>query len=276
MNDWKVLEEHPSLVVTGCEGAARLELRRPESLNAFDDRLARDFLDALRRLGAEDAIRCIVVTGSGRAFSAGADIKTQFAGGASRDLGEVLREVTHPTICALREMPKPVVAAVNGPAAGVACSIALACDLVIAAESASFLLPFAALGLSLDGGATLTVPARVGLARTFRMALLGERVSARDACSWGLIDQVVADDELAESAEALALRLASGPTLAFAAIKRAVSAGTLGSLRDQLELEATLQSELGRSDDFLEGVAAFMEKRSPNFKGIRNSSGADA
>jgi enoyl-CoA hydratase/carnithine racemase len=168
-------------------------------------------------------------------------------------------------------MPKPVVAAVNGPAAGVACSIALACDLVVAAESAYFLLPFANLGLSLDGGATLTVPARVGMSRAFRMALLAERLPAGEAYSWGLIDRVVADRELTEAAEALALRLASGPTRAFAAMKRAINASTLACLQTQLELEATLQSQLGKSDDFAEGVAAFLEKRPPVFKGFHEA-----
>lgn len=269
MSPWAVLEEHPSLLVTQRAGAAWLELSRPEVLNAFDDQLAADFLDVVRRLAGQKDIRCLVISGRGRGFSAGADVKTQFASDTHTDLGELLRKVTNPTILALRQMPKPVIAAVNGPAAGIGCSIALACDLVIAATSASFLLPFTKLGLSVDGGASLTVATRVGLGRAMRMALLGERVEADDAYAWGLVDAIVPDQELRAHTEKLALQLASGPGRALAAIKTLVNRSVLASLDDQLDFEATLQSELGRSEDFREGVRAFLERRAPRFPSAR-------
>jgi 2-(1,2-epoxy-1,2-dihydrophenyl)acetyl-CoA isomerase len=265
MSTWAVLERHPSLLVTHLDGAAWLELSRPEALNAFDDELAANLLDVVERLAADSGIRCLVISGSGRAFSAGADVKTQFATGERADLGELLRNVTNPTIRAIREMPKPVLAAVNGPAAGIGCSIAVACDLVIAATSASFLLPFAKLGLSVDGGTSITVAARVGLGRAMRMALLAERVGAEDACSWGLADELVPDGELRSHTERLALQLASGPGRALAAIKTLLHRTALASLGEQLELEASVQSELGSTDDFREGVRAFLEKRTPIF-----------
>src|SRR3954471_21453866 len=191
MNGWKVLDESDVLRLVAQGGAVRGELRRPESLNAFDDRLAVELLGALRRLGAHDAVRAVAVTGTGRAFSAGADIK----GPSEDDRGDatrrVLREQINPAILALRKMPKPVIAAVNGPAAGVGCSFAVACDLVVAAQSAYFLLAFANIGLVGDGGATLTVPARVGLGRASVLSLLAERLAARDALGWGLADRLV-------------------------------------------------------------------------------------
>ena len=265
MSTWPVLEQHPSLVVTQLDGAAWLELSRPEVLNAFDDRLAADLLAVVERLAGDSSIRCLVISGKGRGFSSGADVKTQFAGDAPADLGGLLRKVTNPTIRAIRGMPKPVIAAVNGPAAGIGCSLALACDLVLAATSASFLLPFAKLGLSVDGGASLTVAARVGLGRAMRMALLAERVGAEEAYAWGLIDGVVPDEELRAHTERLALQLAAGPGRALAAIKALVNRGALAALDVHLELEADLQSELGRTDDFREGVRAFLEKRTPAF-----------
>ena len=180
----------------------------------------------------------------------------------------VLREQINPAILAIREMPKPVIAAVNGPAVGVGCSFAVACDLVVAAESAYFLLAFANIGLLGDGGATLTVPARVGLGRAGVLALLAERLSAADALAWGLADRVVPDAELEETVTGLAMRLAGGPTRAYAATKRALNASCLAGLADQLELEAELQGELAVSGDHEEGVAAFREKRQPVFRGF--------
>jgi enoyl-CoA hydratase/carnithine racemase len=180
----------------------------------------------------------------------------------------VLREQINPAILAIREMPKPVIAAVNGPAVGVGCSFAVACDLVVAAESAYFLLAFANIGLLGDGGATLTVPGRVGLGRAGVLALLAERLSAADALAWGLADRVVPDAELEETVTGLAMRLAGGPTRAYAATKRALNASCLAGLADQLELEAELQGELAVSGDHEEGVAAFREKRQPVFRGF--------
>jgi 2-(1,2-epoxy-1,2-dihydrophenyl)acetyl-CoA isomerase len=267
MTDWEAVDGYTTLQVARRGGAARVVLDRPQVLNAFNQELSLELLGLLRDLADDDDVRSVLITGSGRAFSAGADIKSQFSGDAEPDVAAGLEEETNPTIMALREMPKPVIAAVNGPAAGVGCSIALACDLVVASETAYFLLAFANIGLLPDGGATLTVPARVGLSRAFTMALLAERVPAAEALSWGLIDRVAAPEELAEVTEALALRLAAGPTRSYAAIKRAINASALAGLPAQLALEGELQGELARSDDFAEGVAAFTAKRPAAFKG---------
>ena len=271
MSGWKVVTESEVLRVLRQAGAVRLELCRPESLNALDGRMAVELRDALWRLGGDESVRCVVLTGSGRAFSAGADIKGGRRG-SDEDRGErtrrVLREHINPAILAIREMPKPVIAAVNGPAVGVGCSFAVACDLVVAAESAYFLLAFANIGLVGDGGATITIPARVGLGRAALLALLAERLPAAEALRWGLADRVVPDAELDATVSGLAMKLASGPTLAYAATKRALNASCLGGLADQLELEAELQGELAVSGDHEEGIAAFREKRAPAFRGF--------
>jgi len=183
------------------------------------------------------------------------------------DVGKELHEVYHPIITGIRRLPKPVVAAVNGPAVGIGCSLALACDLVLAAESAFFGLAFVNIGLMPDGGSTLFVPAAVGKARAFQMAFLGERVSARQALEWGLVNEVHADDALMPAAEALAERLARGPTRSYAGSKRALNRMLYPDLDGQLGFEAEIQHGLARTEDFLEGVGAFAEKREPAFKG---------
>jgi len=270
MGGWNVVEETEVLRLLKQGGAVRLELCRPESLNAFDDRLSIGLRDALLRLGGDESVRCLVLTGSGRAFSAGADVKRPRSD--SDDRGErtrrVLREQFNPAILAIREMPKPVIAAVNGPAVGVGCALAVACDLVVAAESAYFLLAFANIGLACDGGATITVPARVGFGRAGVLAMLAERLPAGEALRWGLADRVAPDAEFEETVTALALRLAAGPTRSYAATKRALNASALAGLADQLELEAELQGELAVSGDHEEGIAAFREKRQPEFHGF--------
>jgi 2-(1,2-epoxy-1,2-dihydrophenyl)acetyl-CoA isomerase len=269
MHGWNEVEESEVLRVLRQEAAVRVELHRPHALNAFDDRLAIELRDTLHRVAADDDVRCVVLTGAGRAFSAGADIKAPTREG---DRGEatrrVLREQINPAVLAIREMPKPVIAAVNGPAVGVGCSFAVACDVVMAAESAYFLLAFANIGLTGDGGATITIPARVGLGRAGVLALLAERLPAAEALRWGLADQVVADGELDGAATALALRFAAGATRAYAATKRALNASMLAGLRQQLDLETELQSDLAVSADHREGIAAFAEKRTPEFRGF--------
>jgi 2-(1,2-epoxy-1,2-dihydrophenyl)acetyl-CoA isomerase len=217
----------------------------------------------------DDGVRVVVITGAGRAFSAGADLKAGFDAtpAGHPDVGTALRERYHPIIAGLRRMPKPVVAAVNGPAVGIGCSLALACDLVVARESAYFLLAFVNIGLVPDGGSSLLVPERVGLARAAEMAMLGERIGARQALEWGLINRVTADDELDATVDALAARLAAGPTRAYAGAKHQLDAWLFARLDAQLELEAGMQQEAAESADFREGVLAFLEKRPPAFEG---------
>jgi 2-(1,2-epoxy-1,2-dihydrophenyl)acetyl-CoA isomerase len=250
-------------------GAATITLNRPDSLNAWTEEFGHDLAAALDEAASSDAIRAVMITGAGRAFSSGADLTATRPSGDEGvpDLGLLLREIYNPLILSIRELPKPVVACVNGPAAGIGCSLALACDLIVAAESAFFLLAFVNVGLVPDGGATLTVPARVGAARAAEMALLGERVPAPTALEWGLINRVIPDADLEEAARALLAHLAGGPTAAYANIKRLLNQDRFAGLDAQLEAEATLQREQGHTADFIEGVMSFAEKRPPRFSG---------
>jgi 2-(1,2-epoxy-1,2-dihydrophenyl)acetyl-CoA isomerase len=249
--------------------AATLTLNRPDARNAFDKALVAELRTALQELGRDDGVRAVVLTGAGQSFSAGADLKAGFdpTPQGHPDVQNALEQGYHPIIEAIRTMPKPVVAAVNGAAAGIGCSMALACDLVVAAESAFFLLAFVNIGLVADGGSSLLIPERAGFARAAEMALLGERIPARTALEWGLINRVVGDDELAARAHELAQRLAAGPTRSYAGTKRQLNAWLYGRMREQLALEASIQQELAASEDFAEGVQAFVEKRPPRFHG---------
>src|SRR5262245_2619687 len=249
---------------------ATIELDRPDAMNAWNRQLGEDLRAAVEQTAADEGVRAVVITGAGRAFSAGADLKdTGFATTPEGhpDVQAALTERYHPIIAGVREMPKPVIAAVNGAAAGIGCSLALACDLVIAAESAYFLLAFVNIGLVPDGGSSLLIPARVGFARAAEMAMLGERVPAPKALEWGLINRVVADQELRSEADALADRLAAGPTLSYAGTKRQLNSWLYSRMHEQLELEASIQQEMAASGDFAEGVAAFVEKRPARFSG---------
>jgi len=247
----------------------RLTLNRPQTLNAWTAEFGRELRQVLAREAARASVRALLITGAGRGFSSGADLKAGFGLAADHvpDIKKQLTDVYHPVIAAVRGLAKPVVAAVNGPAMGIGCSLALACDLVMAAESAYFGLAFVNIGLMPDGGSTAFVPPAVGKARAFQMALLGERVPARQALDWGLINWVYPDDRLLGEADALIERLAAGPTRSYASSKRALNKFIYGDLDAQLELEAELQHALGRSKDFGEGVSAFVEKRVPRFTG---------
>jgi 2-(1,2-epoxy-1,2-dihydrophenyl)acetyl-CoA isomerase len=231
--------------------------------------LGADLLKAIQDATSEDDVRAVVLTGAGKAFSSGADLKGGLEVGddGRLDLGTLLRERYHPIIAGIRTMPKPVIAAVNGPAVGIGLSFALSCDLVIAAESAYLLLAFVNIGLVADGGSSFLIPERIGFARAAEMALLGERIPAQKALDWGLINKVVPDDRLETEANALADRLAAGPTRSYAGTKRQLNAWQFARMEDQLELEASIQADLGRSQDFMEGVAAFVEKRPARFTG---------
>src|SRR3954462_233085 len=203
------------------DGVTTVRLDRPQAMNAWDRALGEDLRAAVEQAAADEDVRAVLITGNGRAFSAGADLKAGFepTPAGHPDVGSALRERYHPIIAGIRTMPKPVLAAVNGAAAGIGCSLALACDLVIAAESAYFLLAFVNIGLVPDGGSSLLIPERVGFARAAEMAMLGERVPAPTALEWGLINRVVADAALEPAAQELAARLAQGPTRSYAGAK---------------------------------------------------------
>jgi 2-(1,2-epoxy-1,2-dihydrophenyl)acetyl-CoA isomerase len=251
------------------EQVASIVLDRPAALNAWTGQLGQELTEAFDHAAADPDVRAIVLTGAGRAFSAGADLKAGIPAGADRapDVESRLRDIYHPLILSVRTIPKPVIAAVNGPAVGIGCSLALAADLIVAARSAYFLLAFVNIGLGLDGGVSQTLPARVGTARAFEMAYLGERIGAAQALDWGMINRVVEDAELERVVSALARRLAAGPPGSFASIKRTINDRAYAGFAELLELEAVLQQERAQSADFMEGVLAFVQKRPASFTG---------
>lgn len=251
-------------------GVGRITLNRPDALNAWIRRLGDDMLAALEHHAADRDVRVIVFTGAGRAFSAGADLKA--TGELTTDDGAFdvltpLRQSYNPLLLRVRTVDKPVIAAVNGAAAGIGCSLALAADMVVAARSAYFLLAFVNVGLALDGGASQLLRERIGHARAFEMAYLGERVSADQALGWGMINRVVDDGELPAAVDELAARFVAGPPGSYATIKRTINARAYPDFAELLELEAVQQQRRIESRDFLEGVAAFVEKRPPRFTG---------
>ncbi len=263
------MPSHETIDLTTDGPAARILLNRPDALNAWNEQFGNDLSDAVATVAGDDSVRAVMITGAGRGFSSGADLKEQRGAedGGLPDLSARLKEIYHPIITALRETQKPVISAVNGPAVGIGCSLALAADLIVAAESAYFLLAFVNIGLVPDGGSTAFIPARVGYARAAEMAMLGERVPADQARDWGLINRVVADDELGSFSSALLDKLANGPTRSYAGAKRLLNRRLYADLAGQLEAEADAQKEQGHSKDFIEGVMAFVEKREPKFTG---------
>lgn len=251
------LELSPAAVAT-------ITLARPERLNALSAQTVDELRSAVEQVGGSGA-RCLMITGEGRGFSSGADL----AGGGQPpdDAGEALEERFNPLIEAIFAVPVPVVAAVNGPAAGAGCSLALSADIVIAARSAYFLQAFINVGLIPDAGATWLLPRLAGRARAMEMMMLGERVSAEQARDWGLIARVVEDEYFTAEAIALATRLAQGPTVALGLVRRLARDAEQRPLGEALAAEREAQREAGRSEDFRQAVAAFLEKRSPRFEG---------
>jgi 2-(1,2-epoxy-1,2-dihydrophenyl)acetyl-CoA isomerase len=250
-------------------GELRVTLNRPDVMNAWDKPFGEELLAALQQAASDDAVRAVTITGAGRGFSSGADLRAGFETTAEGkpDVQKRLHEIYHPIIVTIRRMPKPVLAAVNGPAVGIGCSLALAADLIVARESAYFLLAFINIGLVPDGGSSLLVPERVGIARASEMAMLGERIGAKEALEWGLINRVATDDEFESTVDALAAKLAGGPTAAYAGVKRQLNEWLFARMDAQLELEAAIQQQAAASGDFLEGVQAFLEKRPAAFEG---------
>ena len=269
MAAWHHVHAYPTVNLLRAGTAAAIELNRPDSLNAWNEQLGVDLRAAVERVASDDDVRAVLLRGAGRAFSSGADLREVLNPSAEQrpEVYRILTERYNPIIAGVRRMPKPVVAAVHGPAVGIGCSLALAADLIIAAEAAYFLLAFVNIGLVPDGGACALMAARVGGARAAEMAMLGERVPAALALQWGLINKVVSDAVFAAESDALVERLAQGPTRSYAGTKRQLNSLLYPGLDDHLELEARLQSEVSATNDFAEGVAAFLEKRPAGFQG---------
>ena len=257
-----------TIIFEASEGVATLTLNRPDRLNSLNARMHEEIAAALGSVESDPAIRALLVTGAGRGFCAGQDLNLRDAGATGDfDAGAALERYYNPLIRRLRALAKPIVAAVNGPAAGAGANIAFACDIVIAARSASFLQAFCRLGLVPDAGGTWFLPRLAGSARAMGMAMLGEPLSAETAAQWGLVWKMVDDDKLMAEARGLAAKLAQGPTAGLGLIKQALNRSLANSLDAQLDVERDLQRLAVRSEDFKEGVTAFLEKRPAKFKG---------
>ncbi len=253
------------------DGAVRtLRLNRPESLNALDNELLTSLGRAVADADKDKTVRCLVITGAGRGFSSGqdlADVAARYKSSEPIELGAHLRERYNPLIMRIRTIEKPVIAAVNGVAAGAGCSLALACDLRVATESATFIEAFINVGLVPDSGSTFMLPRLIGVARAVDMACTGRKISAAEALQIGLVNQVVPDDQLAAAVKKLADKLAGLPPRAIGLTKRAINAAWTADLESQLDYEAMLQTTAGQTRDHREGVTAFLEKRPPQFTG---------
>jgi len=259
-----------SLGYTVDQGVAVATLDRPDVLNAFNDDLGFALVERVREAAADDAVRCLVITGAGRAFSSGEDLAAlsgSYESGTAPDLGQTLINRYNPLIRAIRDTHKPVIAAVNGVAAGAGASLALACDFRIASENAKLVLAFIKVGLVPDSGAVWFLARMVGTATAYRIAAMGDPLSADECLRLGLFDRVVPKESFATEWMTFAAEMASGPTEALALTKRLVSFAAEHSLEEQLQEEVHAQTRAGKTDDHLEGVTAFLTKRRPNFKG---------
>ncbi len=275
MGDYELTQDTGAVRVWRNGPAVKIELNRPEVMNAFNGPLCRDTFAALEAAGADDDVRAVMLTGAGSSFSSGADLQSfqdaddpvPVTEAGLPDLRRSLHERYHPIVEIMRSMPKPVLSAVNGPCVGVGLGIALAGDLVVAAESSYFLLAFVNIGLVPDGGSSLFIPERVGVTRAAEMAMLGEKVPSAKALDWGLVNAVHPDAEFAGAAQSLLERLAAGPTQSYAGTKRLLNETSMHRVTEQLALEADLQQVMAGTQDFVEGVMSFAQKRQAAFSG---------
>jgi len=260
---------YQSIIFSSDGGIARLTFNRPDRLNSFTDAMHAEVRDALARVRDDPSVRTLLITGAGRGFCAGQDLadRSVAPGAEPVDIGDSIERNYKPLVLALRALPLPVVCAVNGVAAGAGANIALACDIVVAARSATFIQAFAKIGLLPDAGGTYFLPRLVGSARAMGLALLGDKLSAEQAEQWGLIWKCVEDAELMPTVDKMLGHFATAPTRGLAETKRALQLAAANTLHAQLDVERDAQRELGRSDDYREGVAAFSAKRSPKFSG---------
>jgi 2-(1,2-epoxy-1,2-dihydrophenyl)acetyl-CoA isomerase len=250
------------------DGYSIIELNRPEVLNSFNRQMAREFQDALIASRNDKLVRAILIRGAGKAFSAGQDLAEAMPkDGDPIDLGDIIEKSYNPIIWLIREIEKPIICAVNGAAAGASANIALACDIVVAAESAYFLQAFSKIGLIPDSGGTYFLPRLIGLPRASALMMLGEKISSADAESYGMIYKVLSDKDFINESEKLAARIAKMPTKALGLTKSALNETFNNNLNEQLDLERILQIEAANTNDYKEGVSAFLEKRKPEFKG---------
>lgn len=248
------------------DGVATITLNRPDVFNAFNDQQSYDLQDALKQVARDERVRVVVLTGAGKAFCSGQDLKA-IAGASKRDLSESLEKRYNPIIRAMRGLPKPILCRLNGVAAGAGCSLALACDLVVASSAASMIEVFVNVGLVLDSGSSFFLPRAVGSLKAFELSTLGSKVSAQEALQLGMVNRVVAPEELDAAVAELAARYASAPTKAIGLMKKMLNKSFSSTLDEMLDYEAYCQKIAGNSADYREGVAAFNEKRKPQFKG---------
>lgn len=260
---------HDSILVATEQGVATITLNRPDNLNSFNADMLEALQNALNQVRQDSSVRVLVLTGAGRGFCAGQDLSDRNVSPSddAPDLGYAIETWYNPLIRTLRDLSVPVICAVNGIAAGAGANIALNCDIVLAARSASFVQAFCKLGLVPDSGGTWILPRLAGMARAKGMALLGDKIRAEQAETWGLIWRCVDDEALADETRKMAAHFACQPTAGLALIKQALNASTSNTHDEQLTLERDLQRQAGQSEDYREGVAAFMEKRTPKFKG---------